>query len=189
MTLRQAMATLMVALALTVAGCGSDPSKDANMNTLFTELMQRPDIQTAEADYQDLLARIRDKLVADIGIERWTQDGEPVSGSACVGQYAKLGADGEIRRYSSGTSPGNIADADWPRAVEVVADLAGRHGFGEPQVVVDRPGDHEVSLKDEYGAELLFGTAVNTTLSLSTGCHLTREAHQRGIPAEEAPLY
>lgn len=81
---------------------------------------------------------------------------------------------------TSGISPGNLSDADWSRATVLVADLATQHGFGAATVVVDRPGDHEVSFPCEYGGELLFGAAANTTLSLTTGCHLTREAYLRG---------
>ncbi|WP_407919867.1 LppA family lipoprotein [Haloechinothrix halophila] len=57
-----------------------------------------------------------------------------------------------------------------------------KHGFGEPKTVADRRGDHEVAIYDRYGAELIVGTAKNTILSLSTGCHLSRDAHRRGTP-------
>jgi hypothetical protein len=165
------------------------------MNTaeLFDELARRPDIEVVDTRYRGMLAAIRDTLVAEIGLHPWLPSGNSVNSSIGGGPFARLGGDGEIRRYTSGMSPGNVSDADWPRATAIVADLAGQYGFAVPTVVVDRPGDHEVSFPGEYGGELLFGTAVNTTLSLTTGCHLTREAYLRGPsgvvepPVEVAP--
>jgi hypothetical protein len=80
------------------------------------------------------------------------------------------------------TAQGNLPDGKWESAVAAVAEIARPYGFGEPKVVVNRPSDHEVSFRDGHGAEMLFGTAKNTILSLTTGCHLTVAAHQRGTP-------
>jgi len=165
------------------------------MNTaeLFDELTRRPDIDVVDTRYRGMLAAVRDKLVVELGIHPWIPSGNSVNASIGSGPFARLGGDGEIRRYTSGISPGNVSDADWPRATAIVAELASQYGFAAPTTVVDRPGDHEVSFPGEYGGELLLGTAVNTTLSLTTGCHLTREAYLRGPsragerPAEVAP--
>lgn len=158
---------------------------------LFDVLSRRPDIDAIDSRYRELLAAIRAALVEEIGVPAWLPSGGVVNHSTGRGPFARLGADCEIHRYTSGISPGAVSDVDWPRATAIVAELAGRHGFAAPTVVVDRPGDHEVSFSGEYGGELFFGTAVNTTLSLTTGCHLTREAYLRGptvtVP-EHAPL-
>jgi hypothetical protein len=71
--------------------------------------------------------------------------------------------------------------------VEIVTEVAGRHGFGDPGVVVDGPGDHEIVLRGTYEGELIFGTGGGTILTVRTGCHLTEEAHQRGtyLPPKE----
>jgi hypothetical protein len=147
--------------------------------TLFGELLERPDIEEAETGYLALLTALRTTLVEEVGLSAWTQAVTLVNASGAVGEYARLGQAVEVRRYQAGISPGAISDADWPRARAQVFEIARDQGFGAPTVVVERPGDHEVSFVDTFGAELLFGTAVNTTLGLSTGCHLTRHAHQR----------
>lgn len=192
--MRAAITALISAVALLVSGCEpdqpNDPKdpKDAEVNALFTELLQRPDIEQMQTTYLALLERIRNALVDDVGIQPFIPDtDEPISGSACPGDYSTV-SDGEVRRFRSGRSPGSISDADWPRALQVVTEVAGKEGFGKPEVVVERPADHEVALRDRYGAELIFGTAKNTILSLSSGCHLSREAHQRGMP-DNKPLY
>ncbi|MQA61374.1 MAG: hypothetical protein GEU86_07720 [Actinophytocola sp.] len=158
------------------------------MNEYFAELLKRPDLESMQDAYLALLERIRGRLMSDVGIEPFIPDeNRPISGSACPGDLSHV--DGaEVRRYRSGRSPGNISDADWPRALRVVQDVAGEEGFTETKVVVERPGDHEVAIYDRYGAEIIFGTARNTILSMSTGCHLTREGHERGRPAEK-PTY
>jgi hypothetical protein len=57
-----------------------------------------------------------------------------------------------------------------------------------PVVVKDQPSDHYATFRDPFGAEITFGTAVNTVLTVRTGCHLTAEAKQRGTPAP-TPTY
>jgi hypothetical protein len=148
----------------------------------IAELLTRPDLEQTEADARKMLDEIRAELVSRLAIAPWEPGkGEAYTGSACGGDFQNI--DGaEVRRFSSGRSPGNIPDAKWAEAVDLVKSIAGRYGFGEPGIVVDRPSDHEVTFRNNYGAELWFGTAANTTLSLTTGCHLTREAHQRGKP-------
>ncbi|MPY99726.1 MAG: hypothetical protein GEU97_17370 [Actinophytocola sp.] len=174
-------AALAAAVTLVVGGCDTSPSED-DVNEKFHELMQRSDIETVQDDYLALLDRIRTRLVNDLGITPFIPDKEePISASGCPGDFSAV-LEGNVRRYTSGHSPGNIPDTEWPRAVDLVTDITSNHGFSEPKTVVDRKGDHEIAIYDRYGAELIFGTAKNTILSLSTGCHLSREAHQRGTP-------
>lgn len=183
------LTALASAVALFVTGCGSDPAKDGSVNPLFNELLDRPDIETVQSDYLALLELVRNRLVSDLGLDPFVLDAEePISGSACPGEFSTV-REAEVRHIAASHSPGNLADEDWPRAVELVTELAAEKGFTDPRTVVDRPGDHEVALYDPYGAELIFGTAKNTIVSLSTGCHLTSEAHRRGSPAPEEPLY
>jgi hypothetical protein len=149
-----------------------------NPDVAAAALRSRPDIEKVSACYLDLLIALRAALVEKVGLRPWTNDVVLANASGGVGEYAALGDDAEVRRYHGGVSPSAIADTDWPGARTLVAGMVRQRGFGVPAVVVARPGDHEVSFVDPYGAELLFGTAVHTTLGLSTGCHLTRHAHR-----------
>jgi hypothetical protein len=172
---------LLCTLLLLAGACdskGGSMSKDEQ----YAELLKRPDLEQTEADARKMLDEIRGELVSRVGIAPWEPGkGEAYTGSAC-GDFPNISG-AEKRRFSSGRSPGNLPDAKWAEAVELVKSIAGRYGFDQQGTVVDRPGDHEVTFGNNYGAELWFGTAVNTTLSLTTGCHLTREAHQRGTPS------
>ncbi|MCE7011344.1 LppA family lipoprotein [Kibdelosporangium philippinense] len=166
---------LAVLCTVLVVGACSGPSDQ------YSQLANRPDIEQIHEEYLGMLGNIRDELVAKIGITPWQPNDELFRASMC-GEFNDIGADGEKRRYSSGHSPGNLPDARWGEAVKLVESIANQHGFKLHGAVIDRPGDHEVTFGNDWGAELLFGTAKNTTLSVSSGCHLTREAYQRGAP-------
>jgi hypothetical protein len=162
---------------LVVAGCGAH--KEEKMKEAFEALMKRPNLTQVEDDYQSMFQTIRDRLTAEVGVPGWIPDDEPVSGSGCSGDIANLD-DAEQRSYDAGYSPGNLPDAQWQQALAIVTEVAKQHGFGPPEVVASGPSDHEVSFRDPYRGQLLFGTGGNTILAAFTGCHLTEEAHQRG---------
>jgi len=178
---RYSRAAASMVMLLIVAGCSTTSRESEEMNQAFDTLMKRPNLTQVDAEYQSMFKNIRERLVTELGVAAWVPDDEPISGSACGGKISNLeGA--EVRRYDAGMSPGNLPDASWDQAVAIVSDVASQHGFGAPRVIVSGPSDHEVSFRDRYDGELLFGTGANTILGASTGCHLTEEAHQRGKP-------
>jgi Lipoprotein confined to pathogenic Mycobacterium len=178
---RVSRAAASMVMLLMVAGCSTTLKESEHMNEAFDTLMKRPNLTQVDADYQSMFSTIRARLVSEVGVAEWVPDDDPISGSACGGRISNLeGA--EVRRYDAGMSPGNLPDAAWDRAVAIVTDVSGQHGFGAPKVIVSGPSDHEVSFRNTYNGELLFGTGANTILGGSTGCHLTQEAHQRGTP-------
>ena len=61
--------------------------------------------------------------------------------------------------------------------MRIVAEVTGECGFGAPQAVVNRSGDHEIIARESYGGHYLFGAAANTVLLVSAGCHLPADAH------------
>lgn len=176
-------------VVVVVAGCGANFSGRPSVNQTdkqFAELMKRPDIDQAVARYEEMYAEVRRQLTAAIPSLQWQQT-NPAGGAACGPDYAALdyGAreDAVIRGLGNWAADGNIPDAQWDHAVSVVRTVVQGYGFDTGLVVVNRPSDHEVDFHDPDQAELGFGTAVNTTLLLITGCHLTAEAKSRGHPA------
>ena len=178
-----AAATVTVVACLTtlliVTGCSTAERKPDIMLDAFDTLMKRPSITVVEADYQSMYETIRSRLVTEIGIAVWLPDAEPTGGSACSGKLSNLD-DAKERLYNAGSSAGNLPDAQWDKAVAIVAEVARQHGFAAPEVVVNGPGDHEVQLRDTFQGYLTFGTGYNTVLFGGTGCHLTDSAHRRG---------
>ena len=146
------------------------------MDEKMATLAQRPPIEDIRATYEQMQARLRDRLSAEVGPMQWVND-RNLSGAGCGD-----GVEGQALTLDSWTSKGNLPDHRWGDAVRIVTEVTGEYGFGPPQGVVDRPGDHEITGFDPYGAKYLFGTAANTVLMVSTGCHLPAAAHP-GSPA------
>lgn len=149
------------------------------MKDAFEALLKRPSIAQIDSDYESMFQTIRVRLVAEVGVALWVPGRDPIRGSACGGGLSNL-HDAQSHSYDAGVSPGNIPDDRWDQAVAIVTEVASARGFGEPKVVIEGPGNHEVSLRDAFDGELLFGTGANTILGAFSSCHLSEEAHQRG---------
>ncbi|MGH3929352.1 MAG: LppA family lipoprotein [Pseudonocardiaceae bacterium] len=169
--------TAVLVLAVVTAGCGFAGLETDNMDENFATLAQRPTIEDIRATYEQMQSQLRDRLSAEVGPMQWVNR-ENFSGAGCGDDV-----DGQSLTLDGWKSDGNLPDTQWDRAVRIVAEVTGDYGFGSPQVVVDRPGDHEITATDPFGAKYLFGTAVNTVLLVSTGCHLPADAH----PGTTAP--
>jgi hypothetical protein len=141
------------------------------MNEKLVTLAQRPTIESIKVTYEQMQARLRDRLSAEVGPMQWVNR-ENFSGAGCGD-----GVDGQSLTLDGWKSEGNLPDARWGDAVRIVAEVTSEYGFGPPQTIVDRPSDHEITATDPYGAKYLFGTAANTVLLVSTGCHLPADAH------------
>ncbi|MGQ0839223.1 LppA family lipoprotein [Actinokineospora sp.] len=123
-------------------------------------------------------AAIRERLVT-VGIGPWVQL-DKISRSGCRAYPGVSQDDKEARGLAGWYHDASISDETWPEAVRVVVEIAGGYGFDDLTTVVDRPGDHEISLTDQYGGELIFGTKLATILSARTGCHLRPESRSSG---------
>jgi hypothetical protein len=165
------LATALTALAILAAGCASGGSEGDDMNEKLVTLAQRPTIESIKVTYEQMQARLRDRLSAEVGPMQWVNR-ENFSGAGCGD-----GVDGQSLTLDGWKSEGNLPDARWGDAVRIVAEVTSEYGFGPPQTIVDRPSDHEITATDPYGAKYLFGTAANTVLLVSTGCHLPADAH------------
>ncbi len=170
-----------LAIAVLAAGCAFTGSERDDMDEKLATLTQRPTIEDIRATYEDMQVRLRDRLSAEVGPLNWVNR-RNFSGAGCA-DFPNVG--GESLTLDGWMSEGNLPDTRWGDAVLIVAEVTGEYGFGTPRVVVDRPSDHEITATDRYGGHYLFGTAVNTVLLVSTGCHLPANAHPR--TASHAP--
>ena len=132
------------------------------------ELRQRPTLEEEQARLTVARDEIRDRLASELGLTQWSDRGNG-NAAGC--------ADFEQSSGSTAFLPtllltGGVSDEQWPRAAEVVQDVAAGYGFGAADVVVDAPRQHEIVLRGERGSLLRFGTLANATLALETGCHL-----------------
>jgi predicted LppA-like lipoprotein len=132
-------------------------------------LQQRPSIEEISERYEQMQQRLLDRLDAEVGPLSWAVS-DPVSRAGCT-EFPDI-FDAESWVLQSWRAPGNLPDARWPQAVAVVEEITREYGFGEPEIIVNRSGDHEITGNDQYGAVYQFGTAANTVLMITTGCHL-----------------
>ncbi|MGI8306864.1 LppA family lipoprotein [Saccharopolyspora hattusasensis] len=171
---------LVALMAFSVAACGGTPvtSKfEGDEAAQRAELLRRPSIEEASARYLDMLGRMRDALAAEFPWIQWVQ-GQKLGRAGCA-DFPAYGSEGESQTLGVWTASGNLPDAQWPRAQQIVEDVARGYGFGPVRAIVSRPSDHEVVALDEYRATYKIGTAKNTVLSGGTGCHLPQAVKDR----------
>ena len=167
-------AAIALAAALTTAlatGCTTEgPAMDpAAQPDPAAQLAARPSSQQIVTRYEQMEQRIRDRLDAEIGPFVWEvkRNGEQ---GGCGANFPNLG--GVTTYLPSWGFDGNIADADWPRAKQIVTQIIAEYGFTSPTLQIDKPGQHETSAADlALGAQFDLGTKVNTTMQTTTGCH------------------
>ncbi|TDD53642.1 LppA family lipoprotein [Saccharopolyspora elongata] len=169
---------LFVLCALLATGCasGPEPSDGGNVADPLSMLRQRPSMEEITVRYEEMQQKLRDRLSADLGLATpWINKGDPGQ-AACQGKELSHVDGAEQHSLDTWAYEGNIPDAQWERAQQIGIDVTKEYGFKELEIVVNRPGDHKVEMRDEFGAQLQFGTKVNTILSLRTGCHLLQSA-------------
>jgi Lipoprotein confined to pathogenic Mycobacterium len=134
-------------------------------------LAARPALEEVVADYEEMLARIRVALEAELGPLGWRRfrDRTP---STCGHDFPyELG--GRSVHLAPWGFDAPVADRDWPRARRAVAEVAAGYGFVTAGLQIDGPGRHVAGGIDPVlGASYDFGTQRATTLQVSTGCHL-----------------
>ena len=137
------------------------------------QLRTRPSFAAAQDGYLSMLADMRRTLSDELPALVWRTEAPQREDTAlCKEPFTKVaGATSAI--YSSGHATGAVPDADWPKALSAVEEIAKNNGFTRVVTVVDRPGKHVVSIYDDYAAEVMFSTEVNTVLGVFGACFLT----------------
>jgi hypothetical protein len=167
---------LFVLCGLLATGCasGPEPSDGGSVADPLSTLQQRPSMEEITGRYEEMQQKLRDRLSADLGLGTpWVNEGGPGQ-AACQGEEFSNIEGAEEHSLDTWLYAGNIPDEKWAQAQQIAIDVTEEYGFKEPAVLVNRPGDHKVEMRDDFGAALKFGTAVNTIMSLRTGCHLVR---------------
>jgi hypothetical protein len=138
-----------------------------------TGLDARPRTGEVVARYEQMQQRIRDQLDSELGPFPWQVRSEG-DRAGCGGEFA--GSPGVVVYLPRWGFEGGIPDADWPRAKQIVTDITAEYGFTTATLQIDRAGDHETSAADEaLGAQYNFATQANTSIAVTTGCHLDDE--------------
>lgn len=168
-------AAALAALALLTACIGPTPQEE-RMNA-EAELAARPTSEEMISRYDRMQQRVRDALDAELGPVTWYLVDSGGEGT-CGGAFAGIG--GRNVYMDPWAFDGNIPDDRWPRARQIVADIAADYGFTPAGLQIDEPGRHSTNgVDDTLGAHYNFGTHVNTSLQVTTGCHLPERGSGR----------
>ncbi len=136
------------------------------------QLEGRRAASVAQADNLALLAEVRTALSEVAPGLAWRTP-EPVveAGSGCKDPFGGIKGAGTLS-LDSGGATGGIPEADWDRAWEAVKAVAAKRGYGDEHTLLDKPGEHQMSLYDKDGSELSVGTGTNTVASIYGACYL-----------------
>ena len=155
---------------------------NADPSSVFASLMQRPDIETATRQYQQLYGDLRTGLTAAIPTLTSWQPTDEASGAGCGSDYPGIGYNGATLNLPVYAAPVGVTDAQWELALTTIGRIAGRYGFNPtPQRLHDAPGNHDAMFHNvpDDGA-IMVGTDNNIVLYVSVGCHLTAAAKKLG---------
>ncbi|GAB3450273.1 LppA family lipoprotein [Actinophytocola sediminis] len=179
-----ALGTLLLACVITLTACGNEDN-GVTPEEQFTQLMQRPTEEQVAEQYDQMRQEIADKLSTAVDLPAWTLD-ETTGGEALCGhEFNDLGVDAGTKSLPLLVAAAPISDDQWDQAIQIAEAIARDNGFGPPQRIVDRAGQHTVDFKDKWGGLLGIDSGAHTVLSVRTGCLLTEEAQQRGTPTPQ----
>jgi hypothetical protein len=136
------------------------------------QLESRRTSAQAQRDNLALLSEVRSALSEVAPGLAWRAPAPTVeSGSGCKEPFSQVdGTTSEV--LTSGGAVGGIPDADWDRAWGAVKEVATKRGYGDEHTLLDKPGEHQMSLYDQDGSELSVGTGKNTVVTIYGACYL-----------------
>ncbi len=184
-----ALLGVTLAAALVIAACSgpSDPFNSGgpvttDPNTLFTTLMQRPDVDQATAQYQQMNNELLQALTAAVpSLTPWGQlQGEMTA--ACGSDYPGIGDHGKTVDLPSYVAHVGVTDAQWELALTTVGTIAAKYGFdAKPQRLHDSPGQYDAIFHNVHDdGSITLDAAESFVLGVSLACHLTAAAKQQG---------
>lgn len=139
-------------------------------------LQQRPAMEEITGRYEEMQGKLRDRLVAELGLAvQWEPGTDPLNAN-CEDLDLSHIQRAEQRNLQGWRLRTNIPDAQWPRAQQLAIEVTADYGFGNLEVILDRPRNHKIQLNGPFGAQIQFGTQVHTVMWVRTGCHLLQSA-------------
>jgi hypothetical protein len=161
--------TLLLSCVITLSACGNE-GNDMSQEEKFAELLKRPNEEQIVARYDNMQQMIADKLATAFSLPAWTRDEATAGEALCGHEFINLGSDAGTKSLPILSTAASIPD-QWGQAVRIAEYIARDNGFGPPQEIVDRVGQHQLDFKDAWGGRLTMGSQIHTVLSVRTGCH------------------
>jgi hypothetical protein len=174
LTGRFVLVTGLLLTSLLLGACGEDEDSTMRQTT------DRPSMETIIDDYTQMRTEMLAAVDEIAGPGEWVNSSsfKGITGSAC---RAGEDPDGQRANLPNYTRQGPLTGDDRESIQQAVWKVGRAHGFDEVGTIVDRPDDWEIFGEDPYGGRYVFGSAVNTVVSIGTGCH------RYDVPPSPAP--
>ena len=154
----------LLVMGLLLGACGEGGNSTARQTT------DRPSMETVIDDVTQMRTEMLAAVDEIVGPGEWVNSSSStgISGSAC-----RDGEDPDGQRaYLPSYKRQGALTGDNREAIKQAVWKVGRsHGFEKIGTIVDRPADWEIFGDDAYGGRYIVGSAVNTVVSIGTGCH------------------
>lgn len=150
----------------------SAPSAD-----LEETLRSRPSFEEAQRQYRAAIQDWATQIASISSGVTWRVEEDSWGG--CSGPYADTAG---VYTYIYVVFDGPIADAAWPRALDVVQRGAAQLGATGTTAPVDKPGDHHVVFAGEDGVTVEVGTKSAGVLSVKSDCRLRQADRPESAP-------
>jgi Lipoprotein confined to pathogenic Mycobacterium len=165
------VAVLLAAIWLSNA---LDPPEETPMQpqqtaALKDELRAKGSAEDALARYEQQIARTADQIAQLVPGLSWQWNSTSTT-ITCGGELKDTGGVQVLTRHAYFDGP--IPDSAWDSALNLVRDTGSTFGATNMSVFTDRPGEHDIELIGENGAQVRFGTRIRSTLSARSDCHL-----------------
>lgn len=166
-----AVAVLLVSIWLSNA---LDPPQEVPMQpnqiaVLKDELRAKGSAEDALTRYEQQIAQTADQITQLVPGLSWQWNSTSTT-ITCGGELKDTGGVQVLTRHAYFDGP--IPDSAWTNALNLVRDTASTLGATTMSVFTDRPGEHDIELIGENGAQVRFGTRIGSTLSARSGCYL-----------------
>lgn len=158
----------------------SDQARDT-----FNRLMQRPDIDQAQANYEAMSKEIRESLGREVpALSHW-QPEDSVSRSGCDPDlFPGVEDSAETRILADQYAHVQVTNEQYDQALQIIGSVVRKYGFDpKPQRISDRPNGRYASFHNPVdGGRVDVVTNKSFILGFNVGCYLTPEAKKRGHP-------
>lgn len=177
-------ALALVMCSLLVGGCAAtsatrssgrdDWASDREIEAARAELMGLATYEEMQGTVLEMLEEIRQALDAEVGTVDWIHDSVSRDVGGCTPAESEVdGAYSEETR-SQAVMPSGTGRTE--RALEIVEDVAGRHGYTPASWLVDGDGGQYVDYTSERGGKMIVATGERFQLLVASDCYLTEEA-------------
>lgn len=149
------------------------PMQPDQIAALKDELRAKGSAEDALVRYEQQIARTADQIAQLVPGLSWQWNSASTT-ITCGGELKDTGGVQVLTRHAYFDGP--IPDSAWTSALNLVRDTASALGATDMSVFTDRPGEHDVEIVGENGAQVRFGTRIGSTLSARSDCYLRGDA-------------